>query len=295
MSFAELNNNRSVAGQLQPLLQSGKLVHAFLFVGGKESRLQMGRALAQAILCEDPQDGDACGVCLSCRKFAHGNHEDYLYMDLETAPGSAKTQIGVDAVEALQEQLKLKPFGKRHAVLIEEAHLLNAAAQNKLLKTLEEPAGDSVLILLAEKKEALLPTVVSRCSTYYLEDDAELPDEEAMQLAKSFFEVCVRSPLFYSRRDGIKPLLEEKNDPRAKAAAFLTCLQMLLRDALLLPYGAELSAAGKGWDGFPDLCANTDKEKLMRAIAAAEDAGRSVRLGYNTGYTLKKLCLDLLL
>ena len=178
MSFAETNKNSAVAQQLRSLLNSGRLVHAFLFVGTKEERLQTGRALARAILCVQPVQGDACGDCPSCRKFDHGNHEDFLYLDLETAPGSAKTQIGVDAVEHLQEQLKLKPFGKRHVVLIEEAHLLNTAAQNKLLKTLEEPAGDSVLILLAEKKDALLPTVVSRCSTYYLEDGGFEPDAE---------------------------------------------------------------------------------------------------------------------
>ena len=131
MSFAETNKNRAVAQQLRSLLNSGRLVHAFLFVGTKEERLQTGRALARAILCVQPVQGDACGDCPSCRKFDHGNHEDFLYLDLETAPGSAKTQIGVDAVEHLQEQLKLKPFGKRHVVLIEEAHLLNTAAQNR--------------------------------------------------------------------------------------------------------------------------------------------------------------------
>ena len=293
MSFAELKNNRAVAAQLKPLLQSGKLVHAFLFVGGKESRLQMGRALAEAILCESPVDGDACGSCLSCRKFSHGNHEDYLYVDLETAPGSAKTQIGVDAVEALQEQLKLKPFGKRHAAVIEEAHLLNTAAQNKLLKTLEEPAGDSVLILLAEKREALLPTVVSRCSTYYLEEDGEAPDEDMLKLARDFLAVCAQRPLFFPRRDCLKPLLEEKNDPRTKASAFLSCLQMLLRDALLHPYGAKPSPLSDGWDAFDTICEKMDRDALNRAIAAAEEAGRSIRLGYNTGYTLKKLCLHL--
>ncbi|MBP5750621.1 MAG: hypothetical protein J6X24_07510 [Firmicutes bacterium] len=293
MSFAELTSNKAVAAQLQPLLQSGKLVHAFLFVGGKESRLQMGRALAEAILCESPADGDACGTCLSCRKFRHGNHEDYLYVDLETAPGNAKTQIGVDAVEALQEQLKLKPFGKRHAAVIEEAHLLNTAAQNKLLKTLEEPAGDSVLILLAEKREALLPTVVSRCSTYYLEEDREIPDEEMLKLAREFFALCAQRPLFFPRRDCLKPLLEEKNDPRGKASAFLSCLQMLLRDALLFPYGTKPSPFSDGWNEFGLVCEKMDRDALDRAIAAVEDAGRSVRLGYNTGYTLKKLCLDL--
>lgn len=293
MSLTSLQNNRAVAGQLLSLLNSGKLVHAFLFVGEKNSRLQLGRELAQAILCEAPAAGDSCGACVSCRKFVHGNHEDYLYMDLETAPGNAKTQIGVDAVEYLQEQLKLKPFSARHVVLIEEAHLLNTAAQNKLLKTLEEPAGGSVIILLAEKKDALLPTVVSRCSTYYLEDGQALPDGEAFALAKEFFAVCVQSKLFYRRRDCLKPLLEEKAKPREKAEAFLQALESVLREALLAPYGQTRSALCEDWPLFEELCAQLDPDAVDRAVTAAEEAVRCLKLGYNTGYTLKQLCLSL--
>ena len=239
MSLADHFHNRAVADQLTALLAGGKLVHAFLFIGGKDSRLQIGKELAKAILCESPAQGDSCGACVSCRKFDHGNHEDFLYLDLETAPGNAKTQIGVDAVELLQEQLKLKPFGARHAVLIEEAHLLNTAAQNKLLKTLEEPAGDSVIILLAEKKDALLPTVLSRCSTYYLEDEQTQPDEEMLALAKSFLAVCADSPLFYRRRDCIKPLF----------AAARSAARSLRRAAVRPDPGLGCVRRDKGEDG----------------------------------------------
>ncbi|MBR2098159.1 MAG: hypothetical protein IJ926_00560 [Firmicutes bacterium] len=205
MSLADLFHNRAVADQLTALLAGGKLVHAFLFIGGKDSRLQIGKELAKAILCESPAQGDSCGACVSCRKFDHGNHEDFLYLDLETAPGNAKTQIGVDAVELLQEQLKLKPFGARHAVLIEEAHLLNTAAQNKLLKTLE----------------------------------------------------------------------------------------LLLRETLLLPYGAQRSSLTRDWTAFEGIREKMDQQAIARAVEAAEEAGRCIRLGYNTGYTLKQLCLSL--
>lgn len=293
MSLAGSWNNSAVAEQLIALLGSGKLVHAFLFIGGKASRLRMGRELAKAILCEEPRQGDSCGVCVSCRKFEHGNHEDFLYMDLETAPGNAKTQIGVDAVEMLQEQLKLKPFGARHAVLVEEAHLLNAAAQNKLLKTLEEPAGDSVIILLAEKKDALLPTVLSRCSTYYLPEEQTQLSEELLALARTFLSVCAKSPLFYRRRDCIKPLLDEKGRPREQAADFLQMLESMLRDALLTPYGAQRSVYTADWDGFDAFREEMDEKAISRAIEAVEEAGRCIRLGYQTGYTLKKLCLSI--
>ena len=293
MFSAETNRNNAVEEQLRSLLNSGRLVHAFLFVGTKDERLQTGRTLAKAILCETPKEGGACDACPSCRKFEHGNHEDFLYLDLETAPGSAKTQIGVEAVEHLQEQLKLKPFGKRHVALIEEAHLLNAAAQNKLLKTLEEPAGDSVLILLAEKKDALLPTVVSRCSTYFLEDSEFEADAEIAAVARDFFRLFAEKSLFYRKRDCVKSILEEKNDPRGKALCFLQALQLLTRDTLLSPYGAQNSPLSADWAIFGELCGKIDQQAAERAICAVEQAIRSIRAGYNTGYTIKKLCLDL--
>ncbi len=285
------HNNSAVEGQLRKLLAQGKVVHAFLFVGSKEARLQIGKQLAKAILCGDPKEGAPCGTCSSCRKFDHGNHEDLLYMDLETAPGSAKTQIGVDAVEHLQEQLKLKPFGKRHVVLLEEAHLLNTAAQNKLLKTLEEPLGDSVLILLAERKDDLLPTVRSRCSIYTLESPGTDAPEEIRALAQTFFALWAKKALFYRKRDCIKPLLEEKADPRGKAAAFVETLELMMRDALLLPYKAQNGPYGGETPDFEELCAAVDAQAIEAAIRALEEANRSIKSGYNTGYTLKKLCL----
>ena len=291
MSLRELKTDKAVARQLQNLLAAGKLVHAFLFVGGQESRLALGRELAKAILCTDPRDGDSCGSCVSCRKFSHGNHEDLLFMDLASAPGNAKTQIGVEAVEQLQDRLKLKPYGKRHVVLLDEAHLLNAAAQNKLLKTLEEPAGDSVLILLAERREALLPTVISRCSTYYLEAQKAEASAQSRAIADQFFALAARRAPFYQKRDCLKEILEEKSAPREKALAFTAQLEEVLREALISRYRPEIAPSHSERPDFEELCASMDEKTLEAAIEAAEEAGRSLKLGYNTGYTLKKLCL----
>lgn len=291
MSLREQTTNKRIAGQLCSILAAGKLVHAFLFIGAQTERLALGRQLAKAILCLEPREGDSCGACVSCRKFDHGNHEDLLFMDLASAPGNAKTQIGVDAVEQLQDQLKLKPFGKRHVVLLDEAHLLNAAAQNKLLKTLEEPAGDSVLILLAERREALLPTVVSRCSTYYLEAQAEDAPAELRALARQFFSLAAQRAPFWQKRDCLKDILEEKSASREKAMGFVSQLEEICRDALISRYRPEISPLRADWPAFEELCAKMDEKALEAAIEAAEDAGRSLKLGYNTGYTLKRMCL----
>ena len=99
--------------------------------------------------------------------------------------------------------------------------------------------------------------------------------------------------LFYRKRDCVKSILEDKNDPRGKALSFLQTLESVLRDALLCPYGAQISPLCADWPAFEELCAKVDKQASERAISAVEQAIRSIRAGYNTGYTIKKLCLDL--
>ena len=99
--------------------------------------------------------------------------------------------------------------------------------------------------------------------------------------------------MFYHKRDCVKSILEEKNDPRGKALCFLQAFQLLSRDALLSPYGAQNSPLSADWALFGELCDKIDQQAADRAISAADAAIRSVRAGYNTGYTLKKLCLDL--
>ena len=274
------------------MLQANKLTHAFLFVGGAKSRLEMGMELAKAILCSRSSEGDSCGMCTSCRKFDHGNQEDFLFMNLESSPGSATTQIGVEAVEFIQEQLKLKPYGERHVVVLDEAHLLNVQAQNKLLKTLEEPSGDSVIILLSERKEAMLPTVLSRCSIYFLEDEPIDASSEILAAAAEFAQLCIAGAPFYKKKECLKPILDEKDGVKENALAFVAALEVILRDAAVCPRSAEIKPMSAVSPAAVKLD-NIDFEKLKKAVLASEEASRCLKLGYKTGYTLKKLCLSI--
>jgi hypothetical protein len=130
---------------------SGTLPHALLVSGGAErARLQFARDTALLLLGgADPAAG---------RKIDDGNCADLI----RVAPDNGS--IKVDAVRDLIEKMRLKPFSAgRIFVVIEDADLMNAQAQNKLLKTLEEPAGDSVIMLLAANTQALRATIRSRC------------------------------------------------------------------------------------------------------------------------------------
>lgn len=145
---------------LRAAVNNGRLAHALLFAGpdgiGKRS---IALAFAAWVHCTD-RGTDACGACASCRQIAAGSHPD---VQLVTVP-AGKKEIGVDRVRALKRFMQLRPMlGKTKVAIIDDAPLLTVAAQNALLKTLEEPPDHSLLILVAANPDALLATVRSRC------------------------------------------------------------------------------------------------------------------------------------
>ena len=267
MSLARLTENRAVAAQLSSLLASGRTVHAFLFTGPAESRKKLAEAFAKAILCGT--GGDSCDVCLSCRKFDHGNHEDYLFISRT----ENRQSIVAAQIEELQAALQFKAFGSSRVAVIDEAHLMNPTAQNKLLKTLEEPAPGTVILLLAESRDGLLPTILSRCSCYSLTEGENAVAADAMEMARSFVSLIAADAPFYRKKECIRPILDAKEEARADALAFLDALTELC---------GEYIRSG----GLP-------LEKLTLTVRTAEAASWDLRNAYNTGYVLKGMCLKL--
>ena len=141
---------------LRRALASNRLAHAYLFEGpeGVGKRL-MALALARAVFCEE---GTGCGDCVACRKVDHHNHPDLHIFEADGAT------IKIEQVRALQKELSYRPLeASKKVCLIDGAEKLNPAAGNALLKTLEEPAGDALLILLTHQPERILGTIRSRC------------------------------------------------------------------------------------------------------------------------------------
>ncbi len=147
---------------LRTMLQEGRMPHALLFAGpdgiGKK---MLAHVLAAAVLCER-EDGP-CGSCASCRAMGLGSHPDYLEVVPEKNNKSA-AQIRIEAIRAMQVQVSRYPvLSKRRVVLIDDADRMNEAAENSLLKTLEEPEGPVTFILVTSARSALLDTILSRC------------------------------------------------------------------------------------------------------------------------------------
>ncbi|MEK7352874.1 MAG: DNA polymerase III subunit delta' [Chloroflexota bacterium] len=149
---------------LQRSLETGSLAHAYLFVGPAHvGKMTLALNLAQAVNCEAAQQ--PCGECPSCKKIASGKHADVQVMVLngETSEDN-RAKISVEQVEKLQHSVSLPPFeGKCKVFIIDGAEFFSIGAANRLLKTLEEPVGKVVFILLTPDDKLLLPTIVSRC------------------------------------------------------------------------------------------------------------------------------------
>ena len=150
--------HRQILEQLYHAIASNRVAGAYLFVGvanvGKET---VALHFAKTINCLTQGEG-ACGTCLACRKADDGNHPDLQIIR------PSGTFIKIDQIRELQKRIIYRPLeGVRKVYILTEAEQMNLEAANCLLKTLEEPPADSVLILLTTNLDALLPTIRSRC------------------------------------------------------------------------------------------------------------------------------------
>ena len=151
-------------------LKSGRLAHAYLFVGPAHAgKMTLARDLAMALNCEDGVP--PCGICQSCKRIASGWHSDLQVVGLNKNPdGKQQTEIGIEEIRQVLHSANLPPFeGKCKVYIVDGAELLSVEAANCLLKTLEEPVDRVVFILLTAREDLLPVTVVSRCQRIELE------------------------------------------------------------------------------------------------------------------------------
>ncbi len=169
--FAAIHGHQRQIEFLKSAVRRQRLPHALLFAGpdgiGKRS---VAVAFAAWLQCEAGGD-DACGGCAACRQVGAGTHPDLQLVAV--APG--KKEIGIDRMREIKRFMQLQPLrGKAKIAIVDDAHALTAAAQNAVLKTLEEPPDRSFLLLIADNPDGLLPTVRSRCQRLQF---APLPTE----------------------------------------------------------------------------------------------------------------------
>jgi DNA polymerase-3 subunit delta' len=159
VGFSEIIGHQKPLETLRVALANGRLHHAYLFLGPEGvGKRTIGLCLAQAIHCNE-MDNDFCGHCANCLRIQSGNHPDVRII----GPVAGKKEISIQQIRGIEKELSFRAFSGKKIAVIDPATLMNLPAQNALLKTLEEPPPDSLLILVASNAGGLLPTLRSRC------------------------------------------------------------------------------------------------------------------------------------
>lgn len=285
MTFAQIVGHERQKEFLRRTLAHDRLAHAYLFEGpqGVGKRLT-ALALARAVFCAE---GTGCGECTPCRKIDHNNHPDLQILEPDGK------QIKIDQIRELQKTLSFKPVeSTRRVCLIDYADQMNPAAANALLKTLEEPSAETLIILISAQPEALLSTVLSRCQRLpfnrlpqaciesALTEHRDFKQEEAhiiAALADGSFQLALdRDPAFYlehridllKRVTALSPasiiptldLAKELATEKETIPDTLELLQAFYRDLLLFRYGQPM-----------ENLVNIDLQEKIRRVAGREN------------------------
>lgn len=172
-TFSEVVAQEAVVQTLRNQVMSGRVAHAYLFCGSRGTgKTSLSKIVARAINCENPVNGDPCGVCESCKRLQGEESLDVMEID-------AASNNGVDEIRDLRETVKYPPqHGKYKVYIIDEVHMLSASAFNALLKTLEEPPAHVVFILATTEPQRLPATILSRCQRF---DFGRIPAQQIVE------------------------------------------------------------------------------------------------------------------
>ncbi|MGX8774425.1 MAG: hypothetical protein ACSW8G_05145, partial [Bacillota bacterium] len=248
--------------RLERIVREKRVSHAYLFEGPSDmDKEAFARGFIKGVLC--PRDlGENCSMCSICDKVDHGNHEDITYI--------RKDGLSVKdaAIASLQEKIKVRPVGERNIMVICDSDTMTAKAQNSLLKTLEEPPGDALIILLSENMENLAPTILSRCVKFRIDAQPEtVEDEKAGKLIEMALSGCRFHEIVHEAGDYTKD--------RTKAWLLLDSMERIYRDMAVdksgvRPYRIE------------DICRHVDQ---------IEEARLRIKRKMLTEYAMKELLL----
>lgn len=271
MNFAEIIGQKRIIRLLRRALAQENLPHSFLFTGmegvGKQ---RTAFTLAKVVNCENGDGKDCCNRCVSCRKAASGNHPDINIIERDGP------FIKIGQIRALKQRLRFKPLEGRYRItIISNAQHMKLEAANALLKVLEEPPAENLIILTAYEITSLLPTIVSRC--LHLPFQPLATEEISTHLCQTY---------------GLKPkkadvMAELAGGSLSRATALLDEKQFDRRKWLLETVAGihesritDLLAAAKEWKGEgPDLEQDLEwlktwlRDLLVQQLEAADSIG----------------------
>jgi DNA polymerase III subunit delta' len=251
MPFADITGHEQPISLLQATLCNRRLAHAYVFYGeARIGKLMTAVRLAQALNCEQPSQTvaqDSCGRCRSCLQIAARTHPDYFV--IEPDPKAATPQIKIEQVREIEQQFVYRPLiGERKICLIDDADRLTIGAANALLKTLEEPPGDSLFILVTSRLHALPITIRSRCQALRFTTPARTQVEAALILKRELPPTDARFlAVFADGRIG-EALTVDVADVRVRQQECLTLVkpESLMSSATILSAAESLAKTDRG-------------------------------------------------
>lgn len=273
MSLRDYKKYGNAAEQLSLAVRNGSISHAYLLEGDYDvDKTGMAKAFVKAIFCKDAP-GLGCDQCATCRKIDNGNYED-LYL-LEPTKGEAvknATSVKDEALEELQRNLKTVPSaGDRNIAIIVGADQMTQRAKARILKTLEEPAPGTVMLLLSENRNHLSLPILSRCVCFHLTNMEPESDSEMEGFSRELVEMIAGGQFFYDIVKKIDGII----DSRQEAVVFLDATETLL--------GRWLR---RGTGQYP-------QKFLIEGIRATEEAKTRIDRNVSYKYAIRELILKL--
>jgi DNA polymerase III subunit delta' len=264
--------HRRLVGLLARSVYRDRLPPSLIFSGpAGAGKRQTAIAMAQALNCLAPTgDGearDSCGSCTACTRIARGVHPDVLIVE----PGD-NGSIKIDQVRDIVDRAAYRPFeGRRRVVIVDAADTMVAAAQNALLKTLEEPPSASVFVLVTTRPEMLLATVQSRCPRLRFPGvGPDTIDSDAREVAERVLMQAAATDEPRERIETAKDLLTNTGaggaTDRGQLTSHLHAMASLLRDVELLSTRADVRGI-----------ANPDVQPALGRLTKAYQGERGLR------------------
>ena len=326
--------HENVAASLQRAFSEGRLAHAYLLVGPRHvGKMTLALDLARLVNCQG--EAPPCGECGQCTRITQGLHTDVQVVAREAMEADKERRrvtIGIDQVLELLRAVSLKPYEGRYRVCIfDGAERLTEDAANALLKTLEEPPPQVILVLLTPDVESLLPTIISRCQRLDLRPlDLSLvagelksrygaDDERAEEIARlsggriGWAFQAMSQPELLDRRsaslaaietavhDGLEGRFSYASDLASLAGTDRDLARQTLelwaewwRDVMVVKEGApELVANLSRIDGFRAVGEALSQAQVIGAIKAVREAGANLERNVNARLALEGLMLAL--
>jgi DNA polymerase-3 subunit delta' len=306
-------------------LAHSRIRHAYLITGpesvGKET---LARAFAQTLNCTNPDEAARpCGECRSCKLIASGNHPDLLFSELDANTGALK----IEEIRSVSQRLSLKPYEARYRIaILRDFDHARGQAQDALLKTLEEPPPQALLILLAPAAEVLLPTITSRSqmiplrpiaadvvAAILIEHKGASPEQADLLAGLCGGRVgwairALEDPELLEQRERALSLLENLLDvTRAKRFdladdlskdklglyPLLELWQSYWRDVVLMCQNAPVQPANRDRrDQIERLSARLTPEEALGALEATRTMLRNLSMNLNLRLALEVMFLD---